>query len=385
MFNLFYQIIKLNIILLLLYGCQSTNKAYEYNGFYFGEIKSVYILSTYSDKYNINIQGNLSNEIKITLPYTNTNDNFTLPEYKKEIDINRVLIKNYSPDLKLTLSYDKQKLKKGKGIIFATIKVKNKINSIDLIQLDPDYLNELLLANIELPLDSTRKKKFINIKNIGAAKNKKSDNNEFTYLYIPIVSPTTNKIWLNNNLGADYNLWGGVNYNPYQQAISPFDYKSYGSKFQWGRKADGHELTNYHTSFSGKSLYKNTNNIKDKPETPDFILDAQNNFDWRLNKNDELWIEGNNNICPDGYIIPTEEDFINEFINSKTDDNFLKLTYAGLRIYNRGSLNLLGDYGFYWTSDISGEAAKYFNISEFKNKIYINSRANGFSVRCIKI
>ena len=114
-------------------------------------------------------------------------------------------------------------------------------------------------------------------------------------------------------------------------------------------------------------------------------MDAQNNFDWRLNKNDELWIEGNNNICPDGYIIPTEEDFINEFINSKTDDNFLKLTYAGLRIYNRGSLNLLGDYGFYWTSDISGEAAKYFNISEFKNKIYINSRANGFSVRCIKI
>ena len=283
------------------------------------------------------------------------------------------------------MSYDKQKLKKGKGIIFATIKVKNKINSIDLIQLDPDYLNELLLANIELPLDSTRKKKFINIKIIGAAKNKKSDNNEFTYLYIPIVSPTTNKIWLNNNLGADYNLWGGVNYNPYQQAISPFDYKSYGSKFQWGRKADGHELTNYHTSFSGKSLYKNTNNIKDKPETPDFILDAQNNFDWRLNKNDELWIEGNNNICPDGYIIPTEEDFINEFINSKTDDNFLKLTYAGLRIYNRGSLNLLGDYGFYWTSDISGEAAKYFNILEFKNKIYINSKANGFSVRCIKI
>ena len=45
--------------------------------------------------------------------------------------------------------------------------------------------------------------------------------------YKTIQSPTTNKIWLNNNLGADYNLWGGVNYNPYQQAISPFDYKSY--------------------------------------------------------------------------------------------------------------------------------------------------------------
>lgn len=385
LFNLFCQIISLNFIIVLFYGCELQKKSYEYEGFYFGEIKPIYILSTYSDKYNINIQGKISDEIKINLPYTNTNDNFIISEYKKEIDINSILIKNNNLNLKLIFSYEKQKLEKGKGTIFATLKIKNKINNIDLIQLNPDYLSTLLLTSIELPVDATRKKKSVDLEIIGAVKNRKSDNSNSVYVYIPVVSPITNKVWLNNNLGAEYNLWRGPNYNPEQQAISFYDYKAYGSKFQWGRRADGHELTNYYNPFSGKSVNVNTNNSTDEPVSPDFILDVKNEFDWRVNRNDKLWLEENNNVCPKGYQVPSEEDFINEFINKKIDEKFLKLTYAGIRHYISGDLSLLGEFGFYWTRETFGSAASYLFISKDKSSFYVNSRVNGFSVRCIKI
>jgi uncharacterized protein (TIGR02145 family) len=384
MFRLLFKAMKVSFIVLLFYGCELTSNKYEYDGFYFGEIKSVYILSTHSSKYNINIQGRLSDEIKIALPYTSTNDNLFIPGYKKEININSSLIKNHNSDLNLIFSYEKQKLKKGKGIIYANIKAKNNISNIDLIQLDPDYLNELLISNIELPFDGTKKKKSFDLKIIGAVKSVSSDNIKSIYIYIPIVSSITNKIWLNNNLGAEYNLWGSPNYNPLQQATSSYDYKAYGSKFQWGRKADGHELTNYYNPFSGKSVYKNTNNIADEPTSPNFILNVENVFDWRLNQNDKLWLEEDNNVCPNGYHVPSQEDFRNEFINKKIDDNFLKLTYSGFRYYISGGLSLLGDFGFYWTNDVLGLGANYLCISKSNYKFYINSRANGFSVRCAK-
>jgi hypothetical protein len=50
------------------------------------------------------------------------------------------------------------------------------------------------------------------------------------------------KVWLNNNLGADYSNVSSSSFSPGTQATVYNDYHAYGSLFQWGRPADGHEL-----------------------------------------------------------------------------------------------------------------------------------------------
>ena len=78
------------------------------------------------------------------------------------------------------------------------------------------------------------------------------------FIYVPVVlgyKPTTNphyntagltgKIWLNNNLGAEYTRYGSSVFDPGQQAKAHNDHHAFGSLFQYGRPADGHELVTY--------------------------------------------------------------------------------------------------------------------------------------------
>ena len=55
--------------------------------------------------------------------------------------------------------------------------------------------------------------------------------------YNLITSPTTGRTWLDRNLGAD------------RVATSAMDAQSYGWYFQWGRKADGHQLPTSTSTF----------------------------------------------------------------------------------------------------------------------------------------
>ncbi len=79
-------------------------------------------------------------------------------------------------------------------------------------------------------------------------------NNNYTTwsIYVPVKDPLTGKIWLNNNLGAEYtrlriynagtNSWEpNPNFDPGQQAIEHWDNRAFGSLFQFGRSQDGHE------------------------------------------------------------------------------------------------------------------------------------------------
>ena len=69
------------------------------------------------------------------------------------------------------------------------------------------------------------------------------------FIYVPVKDPvnTTNRgyIWLNNNLGAEYTRVGSSVFDPGQQAKAHNDHNAFGSLFQWGRPADGHELVTY--------------------------------------------------------------------------------------------------------------------------------------------
>ena len=94
--------------------------------------------------------------------------------------------------------------------------------------------------------------------------------NEYGYCY----NPTTNKVWLDRNLGAT------------QVATTLTDSDAYGDLFQWGRAADGHEKRDSNT-ITGQSTTA-------QPAHGDFIIGQT---DWLTPQNDELWqgVEGINN------------------------------------------------------------------------------------------
>ena len=117
MSKFFLNLITLFCITFLFNGCGANSKVFKYENFYFGEIRTIYILSTYSSKYKINIEGKINSEIKIRLPYTNMNeDEIIIPRYEKEIEIDSNLLKECKSNLKLVFSYEKQKLGKDKVI-----------------------------------------------------------------------------------------------------------------------------------------------------------------------------------------------------------------------------------------------------------------------------
>ena len=79
------------------------------------------------------------------------------------------------------------------------------------------------------------------------------------FIYVPVKDPGTGYIWLNNNLGAEYTRVGSPVFDPGQQAKEHNDYNAFGSLFQFGRPADGHELVTYSNATSYAYKYTPTN------------------------------------------------------------------------------------------------------------------------------
>jgi hypothetical protein len=97
-------------------------------------------------------------------------------------------------------------------------------------------------------------------------------------IYEEVVS-ASNQIWLNKNLGAS------------QAATAINDHLAYGSFFQWGREADGHELMNWSSSTSGSGVNGGVSTVSstDSPGHSNFIYPGVLPLDWRSPANDNLW------------------------------------------------------------------------------------------------
>jgi len=176
------------------------------------------------------------------------------------------------------------------------------------------------------------------------------------------------KCWLDRNLGAT------------RVATSSTDPSSYGHLFQWGRGADGHQI-----STSGVTAGQ-SNSI-----TPgNTFRTGSSNWYNGINPNN-LWqgVSGANNPCPSGYRLPTEVEWTAERGSWSSQNSAgafgspLKLPIPGYRSLSNGSLGSVGTAGNYWSSTIS---------STFSRNLWIHStatfnpddRAYGESVRCIK-
>jgi uncharacterized protein (TIGR02145 family) len=188
---------------------------------------------------------------------------------------------------------------------------------------------------------------------------------------VDVTNPTTGKIWMDRNLGAT------------QVATSSTDPVSYGDLYQWGRRADGHQCRTSPTTATLSSI--------DQPAHGNFILAPNAPYDWRSPQNANLWqgVNGVNNPCPSGYRIPTETEMNAERLSWSSNNGAgafaspLKWNLSGNRNNSGGALGSVGSAGYYWSSTVSGTTSR--NLYFYSNAIMSgNTRALGFTVRCIK-
>jgi uncharacterized protein (TIGR02145 family) len=169
-----------------------------------------------------------------------------------------------------------------------------------------------------------------------------------------------------------------------QVATSSTDANAYGDLYQWGRRADGHQCRTSPTTATLSSI--------DQPANGNFILAPNAPNDWRSPQNVNLWqgVNGVNNPCPSGYRIPTETEINAERLSWSQNNSAgafaspLKLTLAGYRLSNNGTLVSVGLHGDYWSSTVSGSTSRYLYFSSSIANMNDTYRAYGYSVRCLK-
>ncbi len=218
---------------------------------------------------------------------------------------------------------------------------------------------------------------------------------EHQFVYMLVTNPFTGRVWLNNNLGAEYANLNSSSFNSMQQATASDDYRAYGSLFQWGRKADGHELINWEDIKTGIAKYGTTTTKSDDPDFPEFII---GDGDWRVTPDDTLWASESspNSVCPVGYRLPLDpngaagED--NEFESWVPQDAIgymfseLKLPLVNdYLIVNRS--NKIEAISRYWSGSANfGSNASYgwFGTNMAYSPVISTKRGVSMFVRCIR-
>ena len=158
------------------------------------------------------------------------------------------------------------------------------------------------------------------------------------YTYQTVTSPTTDRVWLDRNLGA-LNVAGTSN-----------DSNAYGFLYQFGRKDDGHQLRN---SSTGSTKLNSVYSPSDL-----FII---NNSTWSHDFNYKVWLEDwqgiqLNSVAPPGFRLPTSSEFYDEVVGFSSNDtsgafaSFLKLPINKKRDYNSGSISTAAE-AYLWCSD----------------------------------
>ena len=109
------------------------------------------------------------------------------------------------------------------------------------------------------------------------------------------------------------------------------------------------------------------------------------------------WEEAQN-ACPQGWRLPTQQELqslmgadrgwiIRDDVNGRlfgSDDNQIFLPAAGWRNTGNGALDLVGYWGYYWSSTAwSANNTWCLWFSSDSSGVDFNYRADGFSVRCV--
>jgi uncharacterized protein (TIGR02145 family) len=199
--------------------------------------------------------------------------------------------------------------------------------------------------------------------------------------------------WMDRNLGARRvatvdapNEFTGIN-----------DVFSYGNYYQWGRQADGHEITvwNGTSKTAGRGLADATalgDLAADAyPSYANFIITNASPNDWLATQADpDRWAIASQGPCPVNYHVPTQAEwtiadtFGSWSNNTVAYNSTLKLPSAGLRFRDDGALYNQGTQGYYWSSALSGTDASLLLFFSTGALTSFRNRASGFTVRCLK-
>ena len=195
--------------------------------------------------------------------------------------------------------------------------------------------------------------------------------------YKTVTSPYTGKVWLDRNLGAS-------------QVCTRFDDPlCYGDYYQWGRNYDGHGESNSSTS---ATLAIDVNSVGHG----DFITNSFIPSDWTsLDSNGSQrsvnWSDTDgSSVCPVGFRVPSITQLRAETLDNGVTDrdtafsNFLKLPSAGERDYYLGGLYGQGSWGYMWSRSVNGSYSYYVYFGSGNANEGYNTRANGFTVRCLR-
>jgi len=193
--------------------------------------------------------------------------------------------------------------------------------------------------------------------------------------YGTVTSTTTERVWLDRNLGAS------------RVCTSIDDTECYGDYYQWGRDSDGHEKAN--------SVDQGIPSSKTDNAGSQFINAP---FDWtttdslgKVRSADWSKTDGSS-ICPKDYRVPTRSEYEKEIDwqttgIETTEDIFntsLKLPPAGQRNYLSAELKDIGSHAYYATTSNRGLHSTYvMDISTYQ--IFSSfGYSPGVPVRCIK-
>lgn len=356
----------------------------------------------------VDIQGLIDTEgLTVTIPYTVVNSPVTLPVYSTSVILNASVTQDNEVDIEITFAWEVQPdLPVGSGTFTATITIDDSAGNTDNIyyakKLDiQDDIAGLTAATFTYATDHAGNTGTLTLKIYPGIPDRMfglPDNTGNTethkFLYLPVTNIATGKIWLNNNLGANYANTNSSEFNITQQATSSTDYNAYGSLFQWGRKADGHELINWVNGSIGTGINGTTTINSNNPTDALFILESTFPDDWRINQDNTLWASesSKNNVCPIGYSVPTgdtdgELDMERQSWATSNStgamESPLKLPMPGNRYHTNGAIAEEGTIGIYWGSTSSNT---YSNALMFggSTSLYSSQRARAVTVRCIK-
>ena len=198
-------------------------------------------------------------------------------------------------------------------------------------------------------------------------------------------------------VGEDGNCWLDRNLGAKQVATANNNGTGYGDFYQWGRAYDGHQATTSSVvgeiTLAAGNYWTPAGTPKTGVASPYTTYFATSSSDWLPAKNDNLWqgVNGTNNPCPTGFRLPTQTEWAMEsshfspYTSVGAFASALKLPLAGYRGYSSAGLNSQGSIGYYWSSSPNGTNAFYLYFdSGGVTPSNTNSRADGFSVRCLK-
>jgi len=188
--------------------------------------------------------------------------------------------------------------------------------------------------------------------------------------YGTVVSPYTDKIWLDRNIGAE------------RVCVDTGDTLCYGDYFQWGRQMDGHQkLSSYTRDYE--------ENVALEGAGVSYRMGQSPLYDWSTGVDDDGTLRSEHwslldagSVCPANFRVPTASELEAEVAGAQTA-YFLHLPLSGYRSHT--GVYLTQESGYLWSS--TPNESRTMTLSKSPSTIAVNTtgrhREDGVGVRCI--